>query len=314
MPNLTPLEIGSIGHVNMERIVRFLTDKYGKIRINFTGGEPLIYKDTIFQLLKNINDLEGQIENPVITTNGTLINTKTIKQFREINENIIFNISIDGPEQVHNLTRVSKNIKSSYSLAKSGLELLKQYGFKVYINSVITKLHIELGADAYYNFMKSFETPFLFGKGSFTNQEYYISENQFVNFILDLIRVWEKDNDDNDNCTWLDGILSYIYYNLNKTFDEHCGSEQMIAFAGSDGLMWLCPRFIPYDEYCIGQFDEKTYDELMNSQIRNRFSKNFQSNICTYELELYQNDEIIESTQREKNRLFNTIIKRLDIK
>jgi len=64
----------------------------------------------------------------------------------------------------------------------------------------------------------------------------------------------------------------HIYYSLNNTFDEHCGSEQMIAFAGSDGLMWLGPRFIPYNEYCLGQFDENTYDEITNLEIRNQFS------------------------------------------
>lgn len=312
--NLSPIEIDSIGYITMERIVRYLTSKQEKIIINFTGGEPVIYKDTIIQLLRNISDLEKQIENTVITTNGTLLNSRILEEFREVNNNIIFNISIDGSQDIHNLTRKSNNLKDTYKSANNGLNLLKQYGFKVYINSVITKLHINLGAAEYYKFMKSFNTPFQFGKGSFLNKEYEISESEFVNFILDLIELWENDSDINDNCVWLDGILSYILNSQNNTFDEHCGSNQMISFAGNNGLMWLCPRFIPYKEYCLGSFDEITFDEQMNSAIRTNFSNNFRSNTCTYELELYRNNVILDNITRERQRLFKTVKEKLDIK
>jgi len=298
----------------MERIVRFLANKYGKIRINFTGGEPLIYKETIIQLLTNIKDLNSKIENPVITTNGTLVSSKIADEFREINKNIVFNVSIDGPQNIHNLTRKSKSVNDTFNAAKNGLDILKKYGFKVFINSVITKHHISLGANEYYKFMKSFDTPFLFGKGSFLSQEFSINESQFVNFILDLIEIWEEDIDYDNNSTWIDGILSYIYYSQNNTFDEHCGSEKMIAFAGNDGLMWLCPRFIPYKEYCLGKFEEVTFNEQLNSQIRKKITNNFRSNICTYELELFQNNEIIENTKNERTRLFDTIKEKLEIK
>ncbi len=312
LPNLSTYNIRPIGHILMERIVRYLENKYGRIRINFTGGEPLIYKNEIFQLLQNISDLKDKIENPVITTNGTLLNESILDTFKEIDTNIIFNISIDGPPSIHNLTRKSSRIKDTYKLAINGLNILKINGFKTYLNSVITKYHIEFGAQNYYQYMKSLKTPFLFGKGSFVDSKLNINETQFVDFVLELIEIWENDTEEID-VIWLDGILSYIYYSQNNLFDEHCGSKNMLAFAGNEGLIWACPRFIPYKDFCFGVFDEETFEANLDSGHRKIFEKNFEKNICTYELELFQDKQMIVNNSNERKRLFDTLKKKLEI-
>jgi sulfatase maturation enzyme AslB (radical SAM superfamily) len=305
------MEIGHLGVDTMEKISRFMIAQHNSIRLNFTGGEPILYIDNILNLLERIKDIRSNMANPMIVTNGTLITERVLNDIKEIDKNVVLSISIDGPPEIHNQQRVAKlGSSDTHKLAINALAMIKKAGFEVYVNSVITKLHQDYGLRKYYEYMKSLNVPWLIGKGSFLNYNSALDEKSFVDIVLNLISIWEDDPDDTE-ATWIDGILAYIINEKEGAFTEHCGSDGMIAFAGEKGYMWPCPRFIPYREHCLGEFSESDFWSCINSKKRYYFEELFSQKKCAYEVCLYENREAVENGRLEKIRLFETIKSKL---
>ncbi len=312
IPNFTKLNIGNISVDVMERITRFLHANYKSIRINFTGGETFLYFSLITELLDRIKDIRSTMADPIIVTNGSLITEKKLSMLKEIDPNVVFSVSFDGPPEIHNKQRVTSSIKNSHTLAVSALTAIKQAKFKLYINSVLTRNHQQYGISKFYKYMQQLDIPWLIGKGSFLNANEALTEKEFSDIVLELISEWEQDPNEND-ITWIDGILAYLVNQKEGNFSEHCGSDAMISFAGERALMWACPRFIPYQEYCLGEFSESTYWTALNSPNRRRLEDLFNENICAYESHLFQDQDIIDKARSDRKKLFSTIDSKVDL-
>lgn len=98
-----------------------------RFKITFLGGEPLLYPEGI-QAIGNYVRLmtAGRNIQPIfsIVTNGTLINEKTLSVLRDIKANVT--VSLDGPAEINDKARPTKDGKSSTSLIVEGLRLLSQ--------------------------------------------------------------------------------------------------------------------------------------------------------------------------------------------
>lgn len=106
-----------------------LINHFGEIGINrldFTGGEPLLR-----------HDLDCLIEcakqngiSTIVTTNTLLLNEKNIETLKKAD---LIQISIDGPEFIHNIQR-NANV---YQKTMDNIEVLKKSGCKIRLNSFI---------------------------------------------------------------------------------------------------------------------------------------------------------------------------------
>jgi len=99
--------------------------------ITFYGGEPLLNFDCLQKAVGYVRQLqsEGKIWKNVrfvVNTNGTLLTKEIANFFRK--ENIEVQISIDGPEEVHNAVRMFHFGQGSFASVVSGLELMKSLG------------------------------------------------------------------------------------------------------------------------------------------------------------------------------------------
>jgi uncharacterized protein len=99
--------------------------------INFSwhGGEPLLagidfYKKVL--RLQSSNIPEGKTIVNGIQTNGTLINEEWCRFLSE--KGFVIGISIDGPSELHNIFRKTKDDGSTFEKATNGFRLLKKYG------------------------------------------------------------------------------------------------------------------------------------------------------------------------------------------
>lgn len=95
-------------------------------RLDFTGGEPLIRKD----LKELINCAKQNNINTIVTTNTTLLNEKNIDTLKTAD---LVQISIDGPESVHNEQRQSQ----VFAQTIENIKKLKKEGCKIRLNSFI---------------------------------------------------------------------------------------------------------------------------------------------------------------------------------
>lgn len=97
--------------------------------IQFFGGEPFLNIDLIESICcffkKMVTD--GKIPRSPrfgATTNGTIWNTKIASV---VKQNAIFlNISIDGPQEIHDLTRIDKKGRGSFSRVLQTLHYLQE--------------------------------------------------------------------------------------------------------------------------------------------------------------------------------------------
>lgn len=118
------------------RVIDKVSDK--SFKIEFQGGEPLLYFDFIKTFVKEISSrIKDKNISFVICTNLNNINAEILEFCRE--NTIYISTSLDGDESVHNKNRSSKNI-NSYSTFKEKLELTRTYlADEVSALSTITK-------------------------------------------------------------------------------------------------------------------------------------------------------------------------------
>jgi MoaA/NifB/PqqE/SkfB family radical SAM enzyme len=101
--------------------------------IVITGGEPFVRKD-IIQILELFIEIDIKFG---ILTNGTLINKDIAEKLVKLNPAFI-NISVDGPQKIHEMIRGP----NTFNRTIEGIKFLKSYGYsKITINYVISKMN-----------------------------------------------------------------------------------------------------------------------------------------------------------------------------
>lgn len=99
-----------------------------RVHIRFHGGEPLIRFDIIKKSIEYTNLLFKDIDVVYhMNTNGILIDENKAKFFSK--QNIEIEISIDGPQKVHDSVRQYPNGNGSYNEAIKAVEILLGNGF-----------------------------------------------------------------------------------------------------------------------------------------------------------------------------------------
>lgn len=101
----------------------------------FSGGEPLLRKD-IFKLGKLAADSGLR---PVISTNGTLIDTTTAQNIKAAGFQYV-GISIDGGPETHDHFR---SIPGAFEMAMRGIRICLDYGIKTGIRFTVNKYNQE---------------------------------------------------------------------------------------------------------------------------------------------------------------------------
>lgn len=123
----------------------FLTQEYGNTEkkkvIHLYGGEPLLNMEVVKFVIPYINELKksGNLQkdcNIVVVTNGTQITNDTAKLFHE--NSVTVGISLDGPEHLNNMYRVSPSISDVYSAAVAAYNILKKNGVIVGLSTTLT--------------------------------------------------------------------------------------------------------------------------------------------------------------------------------
>lgn len=99
--------------------------------IAIEGNEPGLAKKIILE--SGIYNFKAPI---YIFTNGTTFNKEDLMQMPK---NVIFRISLDGPQILHDKNRITKNGKGTFSKVMDFISLCQQEGFSFDIGTTITE-------------------------------------------------------------------------------------------------------------------------------------------------------------------------------
>ncbi len=120
--------------------INYLTNLDNKIKIQFTGGEPLLNFNLIEKVVEYCNNKYNDFKiEYAIQTNGTLITEKMAEKIKELN--IKVGVSIDGLE-INDVLRPYKDGKSSTLDTLRGMYILKSYNVPFGITTVVTNKNL----------------------------------------------------------------------------------------------------------------------------------------------------------------------------
>lgn len=112
-------EIGKMPDWLVEATKTLIKNKMKSLKflsLNWFGGEPLLARDIVFEIAEYAQNLAKENNCKVygdLTTNGSLLDIKTLTKLVELKQNS-FQISIDGDKESHDTTRLTRNGRGSF--------------------------------------------------------------------------------------------------------------------------------------------------------------------------------------------------------
>lgn len=275
-------------------INRYKNKPYQILKISFFGGEPLLQKDKIKELLNYSKEFCETNNIKLIadfTTNATLLDEEFAKYLSQFTCH--FQITLDGDEEYHNLTKVDKLKKSNtYRKAISALK------------NIVTII-----PDHYIALRINFDNHILGRIESILNDIDFLKRRQ--SYII-LKKVWQiRTKDINPNllkkaiAVLFEREFLVDYYLMPKGSVCFAERESQVLF-NYDGGIFKCTTLCNFnEENSFGKFDVNNGKIIWNKDKLNQWFENIQPiscrkcnwfpvclGICNNQLRLHTNEEI----------------------
>ena len=280
-------------------------DKY---YVDLSGkGEPLLNLKTILEINNYCKDLSNKIKREILVSfvsNGTLL-TKEIAKILQ-NNGILFGVSLDGDEHIHNLHRYDQKGNSTFNTIISNIKNIEN---KDYVGCAVTitknsfdLLKTELNL---LNFFKTISVkPVRLCSASFDEKsllEWKNEYNKLTKYLLD--RAIENDfkllfallNGDDYFGKFIRRII------LGERVLIRCDSGITRFSLDINGDVFICPASFCYDEFKIGingKLIKNNLVKIFNEQLENHEGDN-----CAFRF-LCGGECLIERKLNKRNNSF----------
>jgi uncharacterized protein len=121
-----------------------------EVSVIWHSGEPLVVKPELYrEYFKVIREVAGSkvTIRHCIQTNATLIDETWCDFFRE--HDVHIGVSIDGPAEVHNFSRLSRSGRGSFAQTIQGIQRLQAKGVPFHTISVVTSASLPFSEEIY---------------------------------------------------------------------------------------------------------------------------------------------------------------------
>jgi len=102
--------------------------------VNITGGEPILRND-LFEVITAFNNIGF---DTYLLTNGILVNNQIAEKLYDLGVRGV-QVSIEGPEEIHDSIRG----KNSFKRSCRGVKLLKDAGLEVTLNATVSEINAD---------------------------------------------------------------------------------------------------------------------------------------------------------------------------
>ncbi len=288
-------EQGRMSSKTLENFIEQMLSIPGKDNVHFIwhGGEPLLMGLDFYREAVNIQNRlnkNKKIDN-CMQSNATLIDDKVLDFCEEYNFDI--GSSLDGPEEIHNLTRVYSDGRGSFKDVWKGLQMLKQRNAELrkrakegehpkYLGggaiTILTSKNIGR-INEVYDFFKTNKMSIKInpliksGKAKNNFEELSIGPKEYGKSLVKLFDSWFYEKEKGIDVDPLSSILGNLMTGkpVNCNFGESCRNS--FISVGPLGDVYPCGRFDGVKEYWLGNVNETSMDKMINSKSHLSMSK-----------------------------------------
>lgn len=250
--------------------------------ISFYGGEPLLEFNLIRQMINYSKSLAPDLGFSV-TSNASLLDEDKLNFLAENNVDLM--ISLDGPEEIHNLYRVYSDNKNTYQTVIDKINLIKTgwpeyFDSKVRISTVLVPHNYDpiildkFFADSeLFPFIEKNNLKLTLGginpeKNTFIETHNY--DNFFKNFHYAELNLYRKYLVESLNISNIPVAMAYLFKNMKsihcrslKHLDEYsfywpngiCIPGMRSLFVSSKGDLYPCEKIYDYQDMSIGNVE-----------------------------------------------------------
>jgi len=246
--------------------IKFFIDKLQpgqSFHISFLGGEPLLYPEAIQILGEYTREMATAKNISVsfkVTTNGTMINEKTLAAMKAIKSNVV--VSIDGPPEINDRVRPQKNKQPVTEKIIEGIRALmanqSELG-SIGLHGVFNQDNMEI--EKAYGFYLSLNAHWF----EFTYAVDAYSESLNKLFMAQMTKVAAK--------AWARGgeaelrrISNFNHYfkllDDQRRIENHCGSGKSLLVMDSRNRLYSCPWTVGKASDLMGQDTELNMNQF----------------------------------------------------
>lgn len=219
------------------------------------GGEPFIngidYYNTFCQTLRRANDEYNVDFKTAIQTNATLLDEKWIEiisKHSDLLSERILSISIDGPKEINDLARISKDGSSSFETLESVFKMLNKSQINFTTISVVGNHNKDKWCEV-YSFIKSLNPVFskfipcynIDSQGK--TEKLGITPMDYAWFMTQMFDIWIKDVDSDFLIDPFVTIIRKISGKESKWCEYREDKCEHFVSIYPTGEMWLCDTY-----------------------------------------------------------------------
>ena len=276
-------EVFSLGKMSEETARKLIKDALefadgSSVAFAFQGGEPLLRGIDYFKFFTETvkeNNIKNSEIYYSIQTNGTLIDDEWARFFTE--SKFLVGLSLDGDYE-GNRFRVDADGQNSYYKIITAANKLKKHKTEFNILTVLTGYCAD-NAERIYKYFRSQGfgylqfIPCLRPIGDNTESELYMTPKQYSDFLIRVFNLYVKDFA-RGNYISIRQFDNWVRIYLGDGAEQcglmgHC-THQFVA--EGNGNIYPCD-FYCSDEWCLGNINEQTLEEMAKSKKAFEFIK-----------------------------------------
>jgi len=250
-----------------------------EISFSWHGGEPTVlgldYFRKIVALQRKHQPSNRRIING-IQTNGTLLDDNWCRFLKA--ESFAVGLSLDGPQEMHDRYRVTKDHKPTYEQVMCGYELLRQYGIHCDILCVVNSHNVQHPPQV-YRFFKQIKAQYVSflplveqqpdAEGGVSQRT--VSAEAWGAFLCAIFDEWVQHDIGKIKVQIFEESvrISFGQEHALCIFRKTCGDVPVIEHNGD---FFSCDHFVN-DKHHLGNIQETPLVELLESQAQRAFGQ-----------------------------------------
>ena len=249
------------------------------IRFSWHGGEPTLlglnYFRKIVELQRKHQPPNRKILNG-IQTNGTLLDDEWCRFFAR--EEFAVGLSLDGPKEMHDRYRVTKDQKPTHEHVMRGYRLLQKHGFYTDILCVVNSYNVQFPLQV-YRFFKEINSQYitflpLVEPESHTGtgvSQMSVSAEDWGKFLCTIFDEWIESDIGRVKIQIFEEALRTAFNQEHSLciFRPTCGDIPVIEHNGD---FYSCDHYVDAEHY-LGNIKETPLVEMLESPAQKAFGR-----------------------------------------